>query len=58
MGVEHVWQMLDGSCSGDKKNMKQLRKLLKKIYLYYGVTEEDIKNETERYNSLLAGLCL
>ncbi len=57
VSVETVWQMLDGSCSGDKKTMKQLRKLFKKIYLYYGVTAEDIKNETERYKSLLGVLC-
>lgn len=57
VGVETVWQTLDGSCSGDKKTMKQLKKLFKKIYLYYGVTAEDIKNETERYKSLLVVLC-
>ena len=57
IGVETVWQVLGGSCSGDKKTMKQLRKLFKKIYLYYGVTAEDIKNGTERYNSLLTMLC-
>lgn len=59
IGVETVWQVLDGSFSSrDKKTMKQLRKLFKKIYLYYGVTAEDIKNETERYKSLLGVLCL
>lgn len=57
IGVETVWQVLGGSFSGDKKTMKQLRKLYKKIYLYYGVTAEDIKNETERYKSLLGVLC-
>lgn len=57
IGVETVWQMLDGSFSGDKQTKKQLRKLYKKIYLYYGVTAEDIKNETERYKSLLGVLC-
>ena len=57
IGVETVWQVLDGSFSGDKKTMKQLRKLYKKIYWYYGVTAEDIKNETERYKSLLGVLC-
>ena len=57
IGVETVWQMLDGSFSGDKQTMKQLRKLYKKMYLYYGVTAEDIKNETERYKSLLGVLC-
>ena len=57
IGVENVWQMLDGSYSGDKKIIRQLKKLFKKIYLYYGVTAEDIKNETERYTSLLTVLC-
>ena len=57
IGVETIWQVLDGSFSGEKKAMKQLRKLYKKIYLYYGVTAEDIKNETERYKSLLGALC-
>ena len=59
IGVETVWQVLVGSFSSrEKKIMKQLRKLYKKIYLYYGVTTEDIKNETERYESLLGVLCL
>ena len=58
IGVETVWQVLDGSFSGDKKTMKELKKLFKKIYLYYGVTARDIKNETERYKELLAILCL
>ena len=43
--------------SAEIRTMKQLRKLFKKIYLYYGVTAEDIKNETERYKSLLGVLC-
>lgn len=57
LGVEAVWQILNGSCSVNKKSIKQLRKLYKKIYLHYGVTEQDIQNETERYTSLLAILC-
>lgn len=51
--METVWQVLDGSFSRDKKTRKQLEKLFKRLYLYYGVTAEDIKNETERYKSLL-----
>ena len=43
IGVETVWQVLDGSFSGDKKTRKQLEKLFKRLYLYYGVTAEDIK---------------
>ena len=57
IGVETVWQVIDGSFSGDKKTMKELKKLFREIYLYYGVTSEDIKNETERYKSLLVALC-
>ena len=57
IGVETVWQVIDGSFSRDKKTMKELKKLFREIYLYYGVTSEDIKNETERYKSLLAILC-
>ena len=57
IGVETIWQVLDGSFSGDKGTMKEMKKLFREIYLYYGVTAEDIKNETERYKSLLAALC-
>ena len=57
IGVETIWQVLDVSFSEDKKTRKQLEKLLKRLYLYYGVTAEDIKNETERYKSLLGVLC-
>lgn len=57
IGVETVWQVIDGSFSGDKKTMKEMKKLFREIYLYYGVTAEDIKNETERYKSFLAALC-
>lgn len=34
--------------------LKKMQKILKDIYLYYGVSEEDIKNETQRYLSLVA----
>ena len=57
IGVETVCQVIDGSFSGNKKTMKELKKLFREIYLYYGVTTEDIKNETERYKLLLATLC-
>ena len=57
IGVETVWQVINGSFSGDKKTMKELKKLFREIYLYYGVTTKDKKNKTERYKSLLAILC-
>ena len=35
IGVETVWQVLDGSFSGYKKTRKQLEKLFKRLYLHY-----------------------
>lgn len=57
IGIDYIWQVLGGSYSGNKKFMKKLKKLNQEIYLYYGVTAEDIENETERYKSLLMILC-
>lgn len=57
IAMEKVWNELGVSYSGDKKRMKQLKKLCKRIYLYFGVTAEDIENQTERYNTLLSILC-
>lgn len=44
---------LSVSYSGDKKVMEPI---LRDIYLYFGVSQEDIDHRTERYGSLLAAL--
>lgn len=54
--VEKNWNVLSGSYSGKKKHMKKLAKINQDIYLYYGVTEEDIKNKSERYSLLVTVL--
>lgn len=41
------------SYSGDPKIMQPI---LKDIYLYFGVSKEDIDHRTERYTSLLSAL--
>ena len=46
------------SYSGHKKSMKQLKEVAKDLYLYYGVSEDDIRNKSERYHSLLAILSI
>lgn len=51
--VEKNWKVLGGSCSGNKKDMKKLEAIMKKIYLYYGVSEEDIREHSERYETLV-----
>lgn len=57
MEVDYMWDILWISYSGNKKEMKQLKKIAHEVYIYYGVTEEDIKLETERYSALLTTLC-
>lgn len=57
IGMENIWKEFGVSYSGDKKCARQLKKILKDIYLYYGVSDEDIKKESKRYSSLLAALC-
>ena len=51
--VEKNWNVFSGSYSGKRKYIKKLSKIDQEIYLYYGVTEEDIKNKSERYSILV-----
>lgn len=44
------------SYSGNKAVMKKFKKIVRDLYGYYGVTEEDIINKTERYSSLVTSL--
>lgn len=39
-----------------QKVMKQFEKISKDLYIYYGVSEDDIKKKTERYLSLVTAL--
>ena len=51
--IEKNWNVLSGGYSGKKKHMKKLANIDKDIYLFYGVTEEDIKRKSERYSMLV-----
>ena len=46
------------SYSGSKKTIKQMKEITKGLYLYYGVSEDDIRNKSERYHALLAILSI
>lgn len=46
------------SYSGSKKVIMQMKEIAKDLYLYYGVSEEDIRNKSVRYHSLLAILSI
>ena len=54
MELDYITKIFGVSYSGNKRVMKHLKKIAQDLYLYYGVTEEDIKNKSERYSSLLA----
>lgn len=46
------------SFSGNKRAMKHFQKIAKDLYVYYGVSEADISQKTERYFSLLGVLSM
>lgn len=54
--IDTMWDIFGNSYSGSKKGMRQLKKISKDVYLYYGVTPEDIRNKTKRYSVLLTVL--
>lgn len=37
--------------------MRRLQKIANSIYRYYGVTEKDIEQKTERYEAMVCCLC-
>lgn len=54
--IDYLWDVLGMSYSGSKKAMRKLRQISRRLHLYYGVTEEDIRKESKRYSSLLTAL--
>lgn len=54
--IDYIWNIFGISYSGNRKVMKKFEKISKDLYLYYGVSEDDIKKRTERYSSLVATL--
>lgn len=56
MEIDYIWNVFGISYYGNKKVMKQFEKISKDLYIYYGVSEDDIKKKTERYLSLVTAL--
>lgn len=56
MEVDYIWNIFGISYSGNKSVVKKFKKIARDLYIYYGVSEEDIKNRTERYSSLVTEL--
>ena len=56
IGVDYTWNIFGISYSGNKSVIKRFKKIARDLYCYYGVSEEDIKNRTKRYSSLVTEL--
>lgn len=54
IGIDYQWEIFGISYSGNQKEMKKLKRLSRRLHIYYGVSREDIQNRSERYSSLLA----
>ena len=56
MVLDFRWDLFGVSYGGERKQMKKFKRIAQDLYSYYGVTEEDIKNKTERYSVLVCAL--
>ena len=56
MEIDYTWNIFGTSYSGNKAVMKRFKRIARDLYSYYGVTEEDIRNKTKRYSSLVTNL--
>ena len=56
--IDREKELFGVSFSGNKKAMKDFRKIAVDLYLYYGVSEKDIIEKSERYLSLLTVLSM
>lgn len=56
--IEKRFHYIGGGASGNKKEMKTFNRIYKDVYRYYGVTSEDIKNKSKRYEQVVRALTL
>ena len=56
MVIDYTWNIFGISYSGKKQAAKQFKKISQDLYIYYGVSEDDIRKKSKRYSALLAAL--
>ena len=56
--IERNYGYFAGGAGGSKTFIRKWRKIYKEIYMYYGVSEDDIRNKTQRYKNLVVELSL
>ena len=54
--VEKKFAYIGAGASGNKKVMKRFHRIYKDVYRYYGVSQEDIENKSERYEQVVRAL--
>ena len=54
--IEKRFAYIGGGVSGDKKQMRRFHRIYKDVHRYYGVTAEDIKNKSKRYEQVIRAL--
>ncbi len=54
--IETKYGYIGGGAGGDKA-VKDLDEMMMRLHKYYGVTQEDVDNQTERYKNLIRTLC-
>ncbi|MCX4339561.1 MAG: hypothetical protein OSJ72_07935 [Lachnospiraceae bacterium] len=54
--IETKYGYIGGGAAG-KKAVKDLNEMMIRLHKYYGVTQEDIDRQTERYKNLIRTLC-
>ena len=54
--IEKRFAYIGGGVSGDKKQMRRFHRIFRDVHRYYGVTAEDIKNKSKRYEQVIRAL--
>ncbi len=54
--IEKKFAYIGGGVSGNKKIMKKFQRIYKDVYRYYGVTSEDIRTKSKRYEQVVRAL--
>ena len=54
--IESKYGYIGGGATGDRA-VKDFDEMMIRLHKYYGVTQEDIDNQTERYKNLIRTLC-
>lgn len=57
INIEKVNKEFTIRYTGENKYTRKLQKIASSIYRYYGVTEKDIEQKTERYEAMVCCLC-